>query len=79
MSVSSEITRLRQGISQIYTELDNLGADLPESRTIENIPQAIQSLNGKLNADTVDGIHFQIKPTAPTVDDTSIFTIVAKV
>jgi hypothetical protein len=41
-----------------------------------------EKINGaanNLNADTVDGFHFKVQSSAPTVNDTSVFTVVANV
>lgn len=59
MSIKSEIDRLKQNISNTYTALSNLGATIPSSKNSANLPSAVNSLNGKLDADTVDGYHVQ--------------------
>lgn len=57
MSIKSEIDRLKQNISNTYTALSNLGATIPSSKNSANLPSAVNSLNGKIDADTVDGYH----------------------
>lgn len=60
MSIQSEINRLKQNVTNTYTALSNLGATIPSSKTSGNLPTAVNSLSGKLNADTVDGYHIQV-------------------
>lgn len=77
--VRTEINRIEKNIADTYTALNSLGATMPVARNSNNLPTTANTLNGKLNADTVDGIHFKIQSSAPTVNDTSVFTVVANV
>lgn len=77
--VQNEINRINKNVSDTYAVLIGLGATTPSSRVSDNLPATVNSLNGKLNADTVDGFHFKVQSSAPTVNDTSVFTVVANV
>ncbi|MBR3815140.1 MAG: hypothetical protein IKJ27_00265 [Clostridia bacterium] len=60
MSVQSEINRINQNVANTYTSLSGLGATVPSSKNSDNLPATVNSLNGKLDADTVDGWHVQV-------------------
>lgn len=60
MSIQSEINRIKQNITSTYNALSGLGATIPSNKVSGNLPDAVNSLSGKLNADTVDGYHIQV-------------------
>lgn len=77
MSINDEISRLSTAKTNLATAIQDKGVTVPQSELLSNYYIYVQkfSKDGG-NADSCNGLHFQVSSSIPTVDDKSMITFV---
>lgn len=45
MSVASEIQRIKDGIASVYSQIDEMGGELPQTQNLDNLTTAVSSIS----------------------------------
>lgn len=53
MSIESEISRIKNGVSDAYDAVEELGGDLPDEKTVDNLSDSIATISGSGSNDNM--------------------------
>ncbi len=77
MSIASEITRIKDNISNAYTKLEEKGATIPQDKNSNNLPSTIESITGGGGGSSKEAEWWNIR-TKNNTDWSNLFTFVNK-
>ncbi len=74
MSINSEIERISNNISSVYSWAESNGADMPQEQNSDNLLGTLQTLNGKILFDLAEGDN--LSATIGLLDDVANYSYI---